>query len=223
MTLTVHHLKVSQSERVLWLCEELGIPYELKTYSRTPLLAPPELKAVHPQGSAPAIHDSNGDITLAESGACIEYIAHKYGNGKLFLKPDHPNYADFLYYFHFANGTLMPNVSRLMLGKLAKLEPDNPMVGYAKDRTGKTLKLVDDRLKDNTWLAGEEFTAADIMAVFPLATGRYFAQYSLADYPNIVKWLRRVGERDAYKRAMEKGDPGLKIPLGVESPEKPLV
>lgn len=223
MTLTVHHLHVSTSERVVWLCEELGIPYDLKTYDRSPLLAPPELKAVHPQGSAPVIQD--GAVTLAETGACIEYIAHKYsnGNGNLFLQPDHPNYADFLYWFHYANGTLMPNISRLMMGKFAKLGDDNFMVGYSKDRTAKSLKLIDERVRDNTWLAGEEFTAADIMIVFPLTTGRYFAQFSLADYPNLVAYLGRVGEREGYRRAMERGDPGLGLVLGVESPEKPLV
>ncbi|KAL4783858.1 glutathione S-transferase [Aspergillus varians] len=225
MPLTIHHLHVSTSERVLWLCEELNIPYELKTYNRTPLLAPPELKALHPQGSAPVIQDGNkiNAVTLAETGACIEYIAHKHGNGRLFLPPSHPHYADFLYWFHYANGTLMPNIGRLMMGKLAGLGPDNKMVGYSRERLGKTLKMLDDRVKDNTWFAGEEFTAADVMMVFPLTTGRYFAQFSLAEYPSLVAYLGRVGERDAYRRAMEKGDPGLELVLGVESPEKTVV
>lgn len=221
MTLTIHHLHASTSERVLWLCEELGVPYELKTYDRQPLLAPPELKALHPQGSAPTIQD--GNVTLAETGACIEYIAHKHGNGRLFLPPSHPNYADFLYWFHWSNGTLMGNIGRIMMAKFAGLEPDNKMVGYSKDRLGKSLKILDDRVKESKWLAGEEFTAADVMIVFPITTGRYFAQFSLKEYPNLVAYLGRVSERAAYRKAMEKGDPGMELALGVESPEKPIV
>ncbi|KAL4933248.1 glutathione S-transferase family protein [Aspergillus undulatus] len=221
MVLTIHHLRISQSERVIWLCEELSIPYELKSYTRSPLLAPPELKAVHPQGSAPAIQD--GDLTLAESGACLEYIAHKYGGGKLFLPPTHKDYAHFLYWFHWSNGTLMPTVMRGMFGKFARLAPDSEVMKMSNERTGRCLSMLDERLKDNTWLAGEEFTAADVMMVFPLTTGRYFVQFSLAEYPNLVKYLGRVGEREAYRRAMEKGDPGLSLVLGAEPPEKPLV
>jgi len=102
MTLTVHHLQVSQSERVVWLCEELGIDYELKIYQRDPLFAPADYKALHPTGSAPVIEDN--DKVLAESAACVEYIAQVYGRGRFFVKPGDENYADFLYYFHFANG-----------------------------------------------------------------------------------------------------------------------
>ncbi|KAL4947131.1 glutathione S-transferase [Aspergillus filifer] len=221
MVLTIHHLRVSTSERVLWLCEELGIPYELKSYDRSPLLAPPELKSLHPQGSAPVIQD--GDLTLAETAACVEYIAQKHGGGRLFLPPSHPNYADFLYWFHYSNGTLTPTVLRSMMLKFAGVDSSNPTVKMSDDRREKCLKCLDDRLKDNTWLAGEEFTAADVMMVFPLTTGRYFAQFSLAKYRNLVKYLGRVGEREAYKRAMEKGDPGLGLVLGAESPAKPLV
>ncbi|KAL4963644.1 glutathione S-transferase family protein [Aspergillus stella-maris] len=221
MVLTIHHLRVSTSERVIWLCEELGIPYELKSYDRSPLLAPPELKNLHPQGSAPVIQD--GDLILAETSACVEYIAQKHGGGKLFLPPSHPNYADFLYWFHYSNGTLTPTVLRSMILKFAGVDSSNPTVQMSADRREKCLKCLNDRLKDNTWLAGDEFTAADVMTVFPLTTGRYFTQFSLAKYPNLVKYLGRVGERDAYKRAMEKGDPGLGLALGAESPTKPLV
>lgn len=103
MTFTVHHLQVSQSERVIWLCEELGLDYELKNYQRDPMLAPDSYTALHPIGAAPVITD-NGE-TIAESGACLEYIAQVYGGGKLFPKPGDKNYADFLYWWHSANGT----------------------------------------------------------------------------------------------------------------------
>lgn len=97
MTLTVHHLVGSQSERVIWLCEELGIDYELKKYERSPILAPAELKAKHPLGAAPIIID--GDVTLAESGACVEYICQTYGKGKFIVTPRQETYADYLYWF----------------------------------------------------------------------------------------------------------------------------
>ena len=113
--LTVHHLGKSQSERIVWLCEELEIPYELKCYTRDPvtMLAPPDYKALHPIGAAPVITD--GDLVLAESGAVVDYIIAKYGNGRLALAPDHPDFAHYLYWFHFANGTLQANMGRNMI------------------------------------------------------------------------------------------------------------
>src|SRR6185369_7062154 len=113
--LTVHHLGKSQSERIVWLCEELGIPYELKRHVRdsVTMLAPPDYKALHPIGSAPVITD--GDLVLAESGAIVDYIMAKYGDGRLALRPDHPDFAQFLYWFHFANGTLQAGMGRLMI------------------------------------------------------------------------------------------------------------
>ena len=108
--LTVHHLGKSQSERIVWLCEELGIAYELKHTARDSrtMLAPPDYKALHRIGAAPVITD--GDLVLAESGAVVEYIIARYGNGRLALKADHPDFANFLYWFHFANGTLQANM-----------------------------------------------------------------------------------------------------------------
>ena len=107
--LTVHHLGISQSERIVWLCEELGILYELKRYDRdaTTRLAPAEYKALHPMGTAPIVTD--GSVVLAESGAIMEYIIGKYGQGRLAVGPDKPNFADYLFWFHFANGSMMPS------------------------------------------------------------------------------------------------------------------
>src|SRR5438270_1486422 len=110
--LTVHHLGKSQSERIVWLCEELGIPYELKCYARAPLLAPPEYKALHPIGAAPVITD--GELVLAESGAIVQYITSRYGAGRLALTDGHPHFAAFLYWFHFANGTLQARMGRCL-------------------------------------------------------------------------------------------------------------
>ncbi|KAL2856449.1 glutathione S-transferase [Aspergillus pseudoustus] len=227
MPLTIHHLGASTSERLLWLCEELCIPYTLIPHRRSSrtLLAPRELRSLHPQGTAPVIQD--GDVVLAETAACVEYIAQKHGGGRLFLSPSHARYADFVYWFHWANGTLMPNISRVMVLQMAGIrDAKHPMVKFAQDRLDKSLKALDDRLTaGNTWLAGgEEFTAADVMMVFPLTTGRYFTPFSLAKYPNILAYLKRVGEREAYRRAMSKGDPGLELELalGAEPPKRDL-
>ncbi|KAK0733569.1 putative glutathione S-transferase [Lasiosphaeria miniovina] len=224
MVLTIHHLGVSQSERLLWLCEELGVKYELKTYKRAPLLAPPEYKALHPAGTSPVIQDDDGSdklVTLAESSACVEYVSHKHGGGQLFLGPSHPQYADFLYWFHFANGTFMPALSRVMASSLPGADSSSPMAGMARERFAKGLAALNNRLRDNEWLAGgAEFTAADIMAVFPLTTMRYYFPYSLAEHPNITKYLERVGQRPAYQRAMKIGDPDMQPLLAAEAPAK---
>jgi glutathione S-transferase len=208
--LTVHHLGKSQSERIVWLCEELGIPYELKVYDRDPVtrLAPPQYKALHPIGAAPVITD--GDLVLAESGAIIEYITAKYGNSRLVLKPDHPDYPNFVYWFHFANGTLQPAAGRnMILGRL-DLAPDNPMLRAMKGRMELALGQVQARLAKVDYFAGAEFTTADIMIVFTLTTMRLFLPFGLAPYPAILAYLQRIGRREAYQRAMHKGDPDLK-------------
>lgn len=220
MVLTVHHLGRSQSERIVWLCEELGLDYQLKVYDRSPLLAPPEFKKLHPLGTAPTITD--GDVTLAESGAVMEYILVKYGKGKLVVGPEEKNYADYLYWLYFANGTLQLSVSRNMFLRMAQLPADNQVMEAVVSRREHAIGLINDRLKDNEWLAGTEFTAADIMTVVSFTTMRLFMPYSLESYPNIIAYLKRVGARDGYKRAMAKGDPGLEPPLGAEAP-KPLM
>ncbi|KAF4963111.1 hypothetical protein FSARC_8824 [Fusarium sarcochroum] len=217
MPLTVHHLQVSQSERIPWLCEELGVEYELKLYQRSPLLAPPEYKALHPMGAAPVIQD--GDLTLAESCACIEYISHKYAKGKLFLGPEDPAYADFLYWWHWADGTFSPAMSRMMLIHSAGLGEDNQIVKYMKLKASQALKSMDERLENNEWLAGSEFTVADIMVIFSLTTSRYFSPYSLGDYPNILSYLQRIGNREAFKKAMKKSDPDMELALGANPPK----
>ena len=202
----VHHLGKSQSERIVWLCEELGIPYELRVYDRDPVtrLAPPDYKALHPMGAAPVITD--GDLVLAESGAIIEYIVAKYGKGRLTLAPDHPDFAQFLFWFHFANGTLQPATGRNMILARLKLPEDNPVLRAMKGRLDLALGLVEARLTKTAFLAGSEFTTADIMIVFTLTTMRLFLPFDLAPYPAILAYLQRIGARPAYRRAMQKGD-----------------
>lgn len=211
--LTVHHLGKSQSERIVWLCEELGIPYELKRYERDPvtILAPAEYRALHPLGAAPVITD--GDLVLAESGAVVEYVIAKHGGGRLALGPDHPDFAQYLYWFHFANGTLQPVMGRKSLLRRARVPDDNPAALFVQERLGRALGLVEARLGAAEHFAGSEFTAADIMAVFTLTTMRHFAPVDLAPYPGIRAYLRRIAARGAYRRAMEKGDPGMELLL----------
>ncbi|KAK8122886.1 hypothetical protein PG984_011556 [Apiospora sp. TS-2023a] len=222
MVLTVHHLQVSQSERIPWLCEELGIPYELKNYQRAPALAPPEYKALHWAGAAPVITDDDGKgglLTLAESGACVQYICEKHGGGRLFPNASHPLYADFLYWFHWTNGTFTPTIGRAGMVPDGKDDGSNPMVAFFKQKREDGFRGLDARVKDHEWLAGSEFTAADVMLVFSLTTFRYFAGFDLTAYPNILAYLQRVGKREAYQRAMAKADPGMELVLGGEAPE----
>ncbi|KAM5342262.1 hypothetical protein ACJ41O_013228 [Fusarium nematophilum] len=218
MPLIIHHLQVSQSERIPWLCEELGIEYDLKVYKRAPLLAPPEYKALHFMGAAPVIQD--GNLTLAESGACIEYICHKHGDGKLFLPPGSPDYAEFLYWWHWANGTFQPAVYRTMTSRSAGLSDDNPLKGIAQDQFKRALNVLDERLGNSEWLAGREFTVADVMVVFSLTTMRYFSPYSLKEHPNVLSYLQRVAGREAYQRAMKTSDPEMELVLGADPPEE---
>lgn len=201
--LKVHHLGRSQSERVVWLCEELELPYELVKYTRDSVtrLSPPELKAMHPLGAAPLLED--GALLLAESGAIVEYVLTKYGRGRLVHGPEHAAYADYLYWFHFANGNLQPAMFRAMTMKRA---------GLADARLDKVLALIEARLAVVPYLAGASFTAADIMSVFSLTTMRLFHPVDFARYPHVRAYLARIGERPAYRRAMAKGDPDL-VPL----------
>ncbi len=210
--LTIHHLGKSQSERIIWLCEELGLPYELKRYARdaVTMLSPPELKALHPLGAAPVITD--GELVLAESGAIMDYILAKHGGGRLTLGPNHPDFAHYLYWLHFANGNLQPNMGRNMILRRLKLPDDDPTLVAMKGRLSRALDLVENRLREAVYLAGTEFTAADIMMGFTLTTMRLFMPLDLGPYPHIRTYLRRIGDRAAYQRAMHKGDPDL-VPL----------
>jgi glutathione S-transferase len=203
----IHHLGRSQSERVVWLCEELNLPYDLMRHTRdaVTLLSPPALRAMHPLGAAPVIED--GDLVLAESAAIVEYIAVVHGGGRLKPGPNHLNYTDFLYWFHFANGNLQPVLSRLSSLTRAKLPVDNTALLAAQGRFDLVMQSVEARLATVPYLAGEELTLADIMSVFTFTTMRLFQPVDLSPYPHILTYLKRIGARPAYQRAMAKGDP----------------
>ncbi len=217
--LTVHHLGKSQSERIIWLCEELGVPYELKIYDRDPVtrLAPPEYQALHPLGTAPIIND--GDIVMAESAAIMEYIMARHGGESLAVAPTDPAYPDYVYWFHFANGTLQPSLGRSMSLSRLNLPPDDATLVWVNKRRDHILNLVEKRLGEAEYLAGSAFTAADIVTVFSLTTMRIFLPLDLSPYPNILAYLQRIGARPAYQRAMEKGDPGMEPLLKGPAPK----
>jgi glutathione S-transferase len=195
--LTVHHLGSSQSERIVWLCEELELPYQLLRYERDPVsrLAPPNYKALHPFGTAPVITD--GDLVLGESGAIVEYLCRRYAGGRLILGPEHAEFIHYLYWFHFANGSLIPSFMMDVLAD-ARTRTDN--------RTERALMMIESRLGNAAYFAGDEFTAADIM----MCLLRYFATRDLGRYPNIGRYLHQLQERPACRRAMAKAEPSLR-------------
>jgi glutathione S-transferase len=216
MPLTVHHLQVGQSERIPWLCEELQMPYNLVLHQRSPYFAPQSIKDLNPLGQAPVIQD--GSLTLSESAACVEYIIHVYGNGRLALPPSHKNYADYLYWFHFANGTMQPHILTMLQVSHLDKDMSSPAGMRSKERLGKILAFVDARLKENEWLAGEEFTAADIMIVTTLTTMRSFSPYDLTGHEGILAYLQRVTRRDGYRKARAKADPEMELMIDAKSP-----
>jgi glutathione S-transferase len=210
--LTVHHLGRSQSERIVWLCEELGVPYELKRYERDPQtrLAPPEYKALHAVGTAPVITD--GPVVLGESGAIMDYIIGKYGKGQLAHPLGHPEHASYLYWLHFANSSFQAILHRLLAVK--RVAPEgHRSVADLQGRLERWLGFIDRRLGEAKYLAGDELTAADIMIVFSLTTMRSFTPYELKPYAGILAYLERIAARPAYRRAMAKGDPGMALLL----------
>jgi glutathione S-transferase len=204
--LTVHHLRSSQSERIVWLCEELGIPYELKLYNRLPtMMGPPEYKALHPLGSAPIITD--GDLALAETGAIIEYIVHKHGGGCLIPKPNEPGWTDYLYWFHVGNGTLLPALMRGMIMKFSGASADSPFAQTMEQRKEALIDMIEQRLSKADYFAGDALTAADIMNVFMLTTGNRFMPIDFSARPAIRRYVERIQARPAYQRAMAKAEP----------------
>ncbi|PZR34210.1 glutathione S-transferase [Caulobacter segnis] len=215
--IVVHHLNNSRSQRVLWLLEELGVPYEVKRYERdaATMLAPPALKAVHPLGKSPVITD--GDAVIAETGAIIEHIVGSYGEGRLVPAPGTPERLRYTYWLHYAEGSAMtPLLLKLVFSALPNRAPGlmKPLVKSiaAKAQAG----FVDPQLKTHIdyweaelskapWFAGAEFTAADIAMSFPLEAGADRA--GAASRPHVKAFLETIHARPAYQRALERGGP----------------
>lgn len=202
--LTVHHLNNSRSQRILWLLEELGLPYEIRFYSRDPVtnLAPPELKAVHPLGKSPVLTD--GDTTVAESGAIIDYIIHRHGGGRLAPATDSADYDRYVQWLHFAEGSAMlPLLLRLYAGRLG--EAAAPLAPRIDSEIANHLSYVEGSLTGHDWLVGGSLTAADIQLSF---VGEIAGAFGLrAKYPSMDGWVKRFQARPAYQLALEKGGP----------------
>ena len=214
--ITVHHLNNSRSQRVLWLLEELGLEYEVKRYQRNPqtMLAPPELRQVHPLGKSPVITD--GDLTLGESGAIIETLADRYGAGKLAPAPGSPERVRYLYWLHFAEGTAQPPLLlKLLFDRIKSKAPffvrpvaraiaDQALGTFVLPNINRNLDFMESELAGSGWFAGPQFSAADVQMSFPLEAAR--ARGGLDEKrPRLMDFLQRIHARPAYRRAVERG------------------
>jgi glutathione S-transferase len=217
--ITVHHLENSRSQRVLWLLEELGLPYEVRRYARHPktLLAPPELAQVHALGKSPVISD--GSTVVAESGAIIEYLLDAHGNGRLRPPPATPERLRFTYWLHFAEGSAMPPLLLKLVFDQVRRAPVpffvKPVVKGIADKVTSSfvmpgierqLRFMESELAARDWFAGDEFSAADIQMSFPLEAAQARAGLD-ARYPRLTDWLARIHARAPYRRALEVGGP----------------
>lgn len=198
----VHHLNNSRSQRILWLLEELAIPYELKCYQRDPKtnLAPPELKAINALGKSPVIED--GAQKLIESSAIIDYLVRRHGDGRLQPDPSTPAYDEYVQWLHFAEGSAMlPLMLNLYVGRLG--EAGAPLHLRINSEVANYLGYLDTALSQSDYLLGDEFSAADIQMSFIGEIAR--AQGKLGNYPHITAWIERFQARPAYQAALQKG------------------
>ena len=215
--ITVHHLNNSRSQRILWMLEELGVPYEIQRYERDPktMLAPASLKKIHPLGKSPVITD--GDLVVAESGAIIEYLAHTYGKDTMLPEGGGQAWLDYTYWLHYAEGSLMPPLVMRLVFEKVKTSPMpffiKPVAKSITDKTNEIfigpmikthLDFVEFHLAKNTWFLGDNLSAADIQMSFPLEASVARGLVGKAR-PHITEWVKRVHARPAYQSALEKG------------------
>ena len=215
--IVVHHLNNSRSQRVLWLLEELGVDYSIELYQRDAktLLAPPELTAVHPLGKSPVITD--GKLTLAESGAIIEYLNDAYGAGRFAPVAASPDWLRYRYWMHYAEGSLMPLLlMKLVFDRIAKAQMPffvKPVAKAIADRAKKSfvmpqierhLDFLEAELGKSEWFAGSRFTAADVQMSFPVEAAAARAGLG-ANRPRLMDFLARIHARPAYGRALARG------------------
>jgi glutathione S-transferase len=206
--ITIYHLNLSRSERIIWLMEELDLEYKLEKFQREPgMEAPTSLRAIHPLGKAPVIRD--GDSVLIESGAIVEYIINRYGKGRLGVAVGSPDYARYLQWMHFAEGSAMTQfLLQLFLGGfIPGVDQTSPWVTRTKERTGGMLQFLDSELSARPYFVGQEFTAADLMMMFPFFIAQNFLQLDLSPYTNITRYLDRIVKRPAYQKAMAIANP----------------
>ena len=213
----VHHLNNSRSQRILWLLEELGLEYEIKKYQRDPktMLAPPELRAVHPLGKSPVVQD--GDTIVAESGAIIEYLVGRYGDGRLAPAPGSPERLRYTYFLHYAEGSAMPPLllklvfdrvgstpAPFFVRPIARAIANKVKDSFVLPQIRQHLAFLEGELAERAWFAGDDFSAADIQISFPLEAAA--ARGGLdGKYPKLSAFLERIHARPAYRRALERG------------------
>ena len=215
--IVVHHLNNSRSQRVLWLLEELALPYEVRRYQRDAktMLAPPELRAVHQLGKSPVIQD--GEATLAESGAILEYLVERHGNGRLAPALGTPERLRYTYWMHFAEGSAMPPLLLMLIFNRIEKAPMPFFVrpvaraiarrareSFVLPNIGRNLDFMESELQGRDWFAGGEFSAADIQMSFPLEAAAVRGGLD-ARRPRLMAFLERIHARLAYRRAIEKG------------------
>jgi len=215
--IVVHHLNNSRSQRVLWLLEELGLAYEVKRYQRDAktMLAPPELRAVHPLGKSPVIQE--GEVTLAESGAIVEYLVARHGNGRLIPAAGTPQRLRYTYWMHFAEGSAMPPLllklifDRIEKGPMpffvrpiARAIAQRAKGSFVQPNIDRQLDFMEGELAKSDWFAGTEFTAADVQMSFPLEAAQSRGGLD-AKRPRLMAFLERIHARPAYRRAIDKG------------------
>ncbi|CAN7737391.1 glutathione S-transferase [Pseudorhodoferax sp. LjRoot39] len=218
--ITVHHLDNSRSQRVLWLLEELELPYEIVQYQRDPatLLAPPELRRVHPLGKSPVVTTDDG-LVLAESGAILETLVERHGQGRLAPPPGTPEAVRFRYWMHYAEGSAMPPLLlKLVFDRIEKAKMPFFARPIARSIAAKTkaaliapnlqrhLDFLEGELAGCDWFVGDAFTAADIQLSFPVEAARQRAGLD-ASRPNLMGWLERIHARPAFRRALQRGGP----------------
>ena len=222
--ITVHHLENSRSQRVLWLLEELALPYEVRRYARDPktLYAPPELAQVHPLGKSPVITD--GDITVAESGAIVEYLIDVHGQGRLRPAPGTPEQRRYTYWLHFAEGSLMPPLLMQLVFDKVRGAPvpffvkpvvrgiaDKVTASYIGPNLKRLMAYMEAELATQPWFAGDAFTAADVQMSYPVEAAA--ARGGLGgSHRALQQWLARIHARAAYQRALQAGGPYSVLP-----------
>jgi len=211
----VHHLNNSRSQRILWLLEELGTPYEVKRYERDAktMLAPPALRAVHPLGKSPVITDAGH--TIAETGAIVEYLVGTYGDGRLIPLPGTDDRRHYTYWLHFAEGSAMPPLVMTLLFNaipqrvpffirpVAKLIGEGVQKNFLRPNIDAQLALMEADLARNPWFAGPDFTAADIIMSFPVEAAA--SRGGLSARPKLQAWLSCIHSRPAYQTALKRG------------------
>lgn len=201
--ITIHHLGISQSDRIVWLMEELNLPYELKWYDRdADFLAPPQYRALHPVGTAPIIAD--GDLIMAESTAIVEYISQRYGGGLLSVPVSHPDYPHYLFWMQFNNylqGLLFVKLAGQSRGDVSGA--GNRLMAFESRREEGIYRALEQRLGESKYLGGPEFSCADIMSLFNLTSLGPLGARTIDDsLPNTKAYVERVTARPAYKKAM---------------------